>query len=64
MANKQLSSKPMSIDKNNWYYEYPSGIELIHIPEQKEPMVFNPAIHIIISWRKLRASLGRKDRKL
>lgn len=63
MANKNLSRKPMNIDKNNWYYEEPGYINLIHIPEGPELTISKKAVHVKISWRKLRASLNRKDKK-
>lgn len=69
MANKHLSLFPMSIDSNNWYYEEPGGIDFIHMQQRQcvhegIEMTDKQAVHIKISWRKLRASLGRKDRKL
>ena len=58
----------MRIDDNNWYYEEPGGIELIHMQQRQyvhngTEMTDKQAVHIKISWRKLRASLGRKDKR-
>ena len=62
MANKHLSLKPMSIDKHNWYYEDKDGIDLIHIHMGSDGNLEPRAEHIKISWRKIRASLSRKDK--
>ena len=59
MANKHLSLFPKKIDKNNWYYEDIDGIEIVHVPVN-----YQDTAHIKIPWRKIRASLRRKDRKL
>jgi len=64
MANKHLSRKSMNIDEHNWYYEDRDGIALIHSRMGSDGNLEPRAEHIKISWRKLRASLGRKDRKL
>lgn len=51
-----LSLKPQRIDANTWYYENPGGIEVIHYPRRAKE-----CLTIKISWRKLRASLKRKN---
>lgn len=56
MSNKHLSRKPQNINRESWYYEEPSGIEIIY-------QVGNNFYHINIPWRKLRNSLKRKDKK-
>ncbi len=62
MANKHLSKSPVSIDSKTWYYEEPNGIEIVH-EEPHETADIEVTKHIIISWRKLRGAIARKDRK-
>lgn len=55
MKNKQkkLSPEPQQTgDQGWWYYEENGGI-LVYVAEYRDPF--------LIPWRKLRASLKRKD---
>ena len=61
MANKHLSRYPIFIDMDTWYYEEPSGIEIIHIePHETED---RKVTHTIVLWEQLRKSIARKNRK-
>ena len=61
MGDKYLSPNPQKINDTNWYYEEPGGIEIIH--QVHSPGGYLKTDHILISWKKLRASLRRKDKK-
>ncbi len=63
MANKHLSRSPKTIGPQTWYYEEPHGIEIVHVePHETEKQIVTK--HFVISWRKLRGAIARKDRKL
>lgn len=52
-----LKDTPQHVDPNLWYYEEPTGIDIIINS-------LDPAVKIIhIPWRMIRASLRRKDKK-
>jgi hypothetical protein len=56
-----LIGRPVSIAKNDWYYEVKEGIEVIH-----EVLVDNCYLktdHIIIPWSKLEKSLERRNKR-
>jgi hypothetical protein len=66
-----LSNNPQEIDKYNWYYEGDKGIELIHeVRKQSRDFVTGKVTlgdyirtdHIIIPWRKLKATMKRFER--
>lgn len=53
-----LSDSPQDIDKNNWYYEDPDGIDLVHEVLNKQGLHVSTE-HIKIPWKMLKKSLER-----
>lgn len=71
LTPKELSLKPQDFGrtfqwntaiKDAWYYEDNGGIS-VYISVQK-PLVENDTVWLTIPWRKVRASLKRKDASL
>ncbi len=60
MSKKDLSREPQNVDEYNWYYEGSSGIEIVH--KTLDGYGFPKNDHIIIPWRKLKASLKRLEK--
>lgn len=57
MSKKDLSLKAQPFGHPDcWYYEELKGIEIIYSPPNQ------PAISIIIPWRKLKVSLKRLEK--
>lgn len=64
-----LSLKPQGVTDELWYYEEPRGIEIIHEIRVADHLTgtlsrYVRTDHILIPWRKIRASLRRKDAEL
>lgn len=55
-----LSLKPQQIDEHNWYYEHRSYAELVH--EVRDRAGYVRTDMICIPWRKLEASLKRRNK--
>jgi hypothetical protein len=51
-----LRRDPQTIEAGAWFYEEHDGLSIIVTPREF-------SIHLKIPWRKIRASLKRKDRK-
>jgi hypothetical protein len=64
MANKHLLRKPTYLDSFTWYYETPKGIEIYHQCTKPNSEKVGGVQLFTIPWRKFRAALKRKDRKL
>ena len=58
LSKKNLSRKPQRVTPDAWYYEENDGIQLYWDMPRR-----GPALVCVIPWRKLRASLHRKDDK-
>lgn len=58
MSYKHLHKKyhPVKGSGTGWWYEDNRGIDVIVHPQPTR-------VHIYITWRAIRAALGRKDRK-
>ena len=55
--------KPQNINKRNWYYEEPDGIEIIHEVRDSMTGDYVRTESIKIPWKMIRASLKRHDHK-
>lgn len=56
---RKLSNKPQDIDKGNWYYEEPCGIDVVH--EVYDTGEYIRTDHILIPWRKLAVTMKRYE---
>jgi hypothetical protein len=58
----RLSRAPQNVGVNDWYYEEPKGIQVIHeIYDAYDPTHYIRTDRVLIPWSMLRASVKRKD---
>jgi len=59
MNYKPFKDKPISIDKNTWYYEEVKGVCVVREVRDKEDNLIQTE-QFYIPWKRLLESLGRK----
>lgn len=60
MSKKDLRLSPINIDKQNWYYEEPRGICVVHDGIAKNQDRYTALIYI--PWGKLKGSIKRLEK--
>lgn len=55
--------EPQSLDKDNWYYEYPSHLLLVH-EVRTDLGTYIQTDQIEIPWDKIESSMRRSRRRL